>query len=554
MDNSKLVYFWLKKRLVYLNIPSLTLIDDVVNYITFEYGQYINIYDYDRLVQVSNTVLPEFIENTIGVFYNKKATSTIGYSIISPFSVTKDSVNIVVEYFLFNFSTVFNNLQYYEKQDYFLSKIVIYLNVFCQNAIKKIDFLIRRLAGGLLRNIFTTRKKIYLIKKFIILMVENVSKILGLKVGTSLISHFFSIHNFTFVSTYSVFYINVPSSRLDIIDEIDLIGVFVRFYGINKIVAVNAACISNYQYSFLDINLLSVSNFLKFREYNEVITYSFIDAYNNTLFLPKGVDFLEVSNPISMDMSVLRVSLLPGLLKVMQYNKNRQCSRLRLFEVGTKFYFKQEDYFLKQVKVVSGLCAGSFFTERWCSTKHLVDFFDIKNDVENLCIHKYGNVSIDFKHDNYVFLDSRQSATVYINKKKVGFLGLLCSYLLQKLKIKYPVFCFEIDLEAFISKPSTVYKPFSKQPCVRRDLAIIVKKEVSVGLILSFLKSNISDFLIDVIVFDVYYNYSVLEKSISFGLFLQHNTQTLTEDIIKYNVDFVLSLLHTKFDGVLRRI
>lgn len=529
--------------------------DDIVNYIMAEYGQYLRIYDYDRLIQVKNTFSSVSIkENTVGVFFNGKLTSIIGYLTTNLFSPTRNSINIVVESFIFNSSSVFNNLQYYEKQDYFLSKIVIYLNVFCQNAIKKITFLIRNLTGGFLRSVFATREKIYLVKKFIILKIENISNILGILVDPLYISYFFLLHKIRFVLTCSIFYVNVPFYRLDIADEIDLIGALIRSYGINKVVAENFPCIYNCNYSSLGFNLYSIGNFLKFREYNEVITYSFVDFYSNILFLPKDVDFLEISNPISLDMSVMRVSLLSGLLKVVLYNQNRQCDRLRLFEVGTKFYLEQEDFFLKQKKVLSGLCVGSVYAERWCANKCSVDFFDIKNDVENLCLYRYGSVSVNFVQDNYKFLDAIQNATIYINKKKIGFVGLLCMFLLQKLKIKHPIFCFEVDLEAFVHKPVTIYRPFSKQPFVRRDLSVIVQKETNVGLMLSFLGNYIGEYLIKVIVFDVYYNFGIQEKSVSFGLFFQHTTQTLTEDIINFNVEFILGLLYTEFRGVLRCI
>jgi phenylalanyl-tRNA synthetase beta chain len=527
-------------------------VDDIVNYVIYEYGQYLKIYDYDRLLQVNCITSSVFLENTIGVFYNGKLTSTVGYIITDLFSVTRNSVNIVVESLLFNSTAIFNNLQYYEKQDYFLSKVIIYLNIFCQNALKKTTFLITNLTGGFLRNILTIRDKVYLERKFIILKVDNINKILGLLIDPLILSYFFLFHNIRFIFFFTIYYVNVPFYRLDIINEIDLIGSFIRFYGINKIVPINLSYMSSDQYYFLDINLLSIGNFLRFKEYNEVVTYSFIDISSNALFLSKGVDFLEVSNPISKDMSVLRVSLLPGLLKVVQYNQNRQCDRLRLFEVGTKFYFDQEDYFLKQKKTVAGLCVGSVYIERWCTVKGLVDFFDIKNDVENLCLYRYGNILVEFVKDNYIFLDTIQNAAIYIGGKKVGFVGLLCSSLLQKFKIKYPVFCFEVDLEVSIKKPIVVFKQFSKQPYVRRDLSVVVEKGSNVGLMLSFLRSNGGCSLINVIIFDVYYNYSEKDKSVSFGLFFQHDTQTLTEDVINYNVEFILNLLYTKFGGVLR--
>lgn len=345
--------------------------------------------------------------------------------------------------------------------------------------------------------------------------------------------------------------VTVPPHRQDITREIDLIEEIARFIGYQEIPALIPTGELNFkQHSESNTSEFKIKSCLKCRGYSEVITYSFIEPEFAMLFEPK-LEYLKVINPISSDMAVMRPSLLPGLVKVLQYNAHRQCNRMRIFEVGLKFVVKERQ--LNQEKTLAGLYIGGIQPEHWDCTNRMHDFFDGKGDIEALRkLAGSGNFRYEpIKHQS---LHPGKSAAIFRENKCIGYLGELHPKLLKALDLTIPVFVFELSFNDLLNGEVSKFCCISKFPGIRRDLAIIVDEKIIAHDIENVVKENLGDLLQDFCIFDVYCGQGVEpgKKSIGLGVVLQHPARTLVDDEIKQAMEKIIDGLKIKFNAILR--
>jgi phenylalanyl-tRNA synthetase beta chain len=348
---------------------------------------------------------------------------------------------------------------------------------------------------------------------------------------------------------------DIPSYRFDISIEEDLIEEVARVYGYNNIpnVAPKAALkMTRHNEAYLSTN--KVRNSLVTLGYQEAITYSFVDPKVQSILHPSA-DPLVLPHPISIEMSVMRVSMLPGLLSSQVYNQNRQQARIRLFEHGLKFIkdVSAENGVL-QTPVVSGVISGSTVGEHWDIATRSVDFFDLKGDVESLLALTADKSSFEIKAEQVEGLHPGQSAAIYRNNKKVGFLGALHPQIQTKLDINNQTFVFEIEMLGLETRKLPLAQDISKFPANRRDIAIVVKEEVNSGDILTMIENVGGNQLVELNLFDVYKGKGIDSgyKSLAIALTLQNVERTLEEKDINLVVDQVVASLAEKFNASLR--
>ena len=347
----------------------------------------------------------------------------------------------------------------------------------------------------------------------------------------------------------------VPSYRFDISIEEDLIEEVARVYGYNNI--PNVAPTAKLKMTDHQESKLNVSRFrneLVSRGYQEAITYSFVDPKVQSLLHPSA-DALVLPHPISIEMSAMRVSLLSGLLSSVVYNQNRQQSRIRLFEHGLKFLKDENaENGVAQVAVLGGVAFGNTHNEHWSIESRNVDFFDVKGDVEALLALTVDAQSIEFKAEAVEGLHPGQSATIYRNGKKIGFLGCIHPEIQSKLGINNQVFAFEIEMLGLETRNLPDAVEVSKFPSNRRDIAIVVEDSVKTGDVLSAIKKVGGNQLVDLNLFDVYKGKGIESdhKSLAIALTLQNNERTLEEKDINSVVDLVVAELAEQFNASLR--
>lgn len=347
--------------------------------------------------------------------------------------------------------------------------------------------------------------------------------------------------------------LEVPSYRFDVAIEADLLEELARIYGYNRLpTRALGMQIGLQPHSETRVALSQLRRHMISRGYQEAITYSFIDPQLQRLF-GAGSRALELLNPISADLAVMRTSLLPGLARALVHNINRQQQRVRLFEAGQRFVVS-DDGALSQEPAIAGVIYGSRDEDNWASNKGTVDFFDIKGDLESLLSLTGQPGDFTFKPASSTVLHPGQCADVIFNGEVVGVVGALHPELRKQLDIPKPVFVFEISQSAITQAALPRFKGVSKFPAVSRDMAIVVDRNVHWEDMQKAVREVAGDNLKDLKVFDVYVGEGIdpKRKSLAFSLTFQDPSRTLTEDEVNTSMAQVLACLEEKFNANLR--
>lgn len=384
---------------------------------------------------------------------------------------------------------------------------------------------------------------------------QKLDRILGIHIDTATVTEIFSRLGFAVSEQADSWQVTVPTYRFDISISEDLIEEVARVYGYNSIPNVApVASLAMRDHREADISVHSLRDLLVDRGYQEAITYSFVDPKVQQVLFP-GVDALVLPNPISADMSAMRLNLWPGLLQAVQYNQNRQQNRIRLFEYGLKFIpDAAAEGGVRQVPVIGGIIVGSYGNEHWTMQERAVDFYDVKGDVEALLSKTSASDEFSFAKGEHSALHPGQTAALLRNGQQVGLLGALHPEAERKLGIKGKAFLFELELAAFGDKHIVSAQEISKYPANRRDLAIVVKSDVRFSDILATIRKVGGNQLVDLKLFDVYTGQGVAEgmKSLAIALTLQDKTRTLEDKDIQQVVASVVQALGDEFNATLR--
>jgi len=338
-----------------------------------------------------------------------------------------------------------------------------------------------------------------------------------------------------------VWSIEVPTHRFDLEREEDLIEEVCRVRGYDTIPVRMPE--TRLELGRLPLDATprgELKRFLGGLGYQEAITYSFIDPALADLLDPKAATVV-VTNPMAQDMSSMRTTLLPGLLKTLITNASRQQTRVRLYELGRCFRTAGE---LAQPILLGGVLWGARFPENWANAAATVDFFDLKGDVERIVEHSR-RTAVRYENADDRVLHPGQSATVWSGDVCLGRFGRLHPEIEHRLDVKGPVFVFEFDAEPILARTHPAYQPISRYPSVRRDISLIVGIEVAAAAVRRSVERALGDSLADFRLFDVYHGEGIDsdKKSLAIGLTLQDRSRTLTDTDINALMDAAVSAL-----------
>ena len=422
-------------------------------------------------------------------------------------------------------------------------------------AIERATELLLSIVGGSAGPVVMTEDAQHLPKtEPVILRAERVKQMFGLSLSEAEIEALLAPLGLQLtVQDVGVWSVAVPSHRFDISIEVDLLEEIGRLYGYDKLpVRYPAARLAPQAESEAQAQLPVLRRLLVARGYQEAITYSFIAPELFTAFHPE-LKPLALANPISAELSVMRASLLPGLLKALQHNLNRQQERIRLFESGLRFVGQLDD--LKQERMLAGVITGLRLPEVWTHGKETVDFYDIKGDVEALLAAAGASDSYTFVACQQHAFHPGQCARVERNGEPVGYVGTLHPKLAAELDIDQQTLMFEVQLDAISAGRLPAFSELSRFPEVRRDLALVVNAEVPAQQLMDSMRSAAGEWLTQIRLFDVYQGKGVDQgcKSLAVGLTWQHPSRTLTDDEVSAATEAILTLLSDKFAAILRK-
>ncbi len=358
-------------------------------------------------------------------------------------------------------------------------------------------------------------------------------------------------------TTDSGWSVSPPSYRFDIVYEADLVEEVARVKGYANIpTALPRIAPTSITASEDSVGIRQVRQTLIARDYNEAITYSFIDPESQSRFGDEKPVALD--NPLADSMSVMRTSLLPGLMNALQFNANRQHERVRLFEIGASYHLSADGF--DEVQRLAGVIMGPKHDAQWGISKpQSVDFYDVKADLEallNLTGQKEPFIFNEFEH---VSLHPGQVCQVSRSnndgsEERLGYLGKLHPNLQKQYGLTADIFVFELDLNKALQAQLPVYQGVSKFPSIKRDLSVVVSEDLAVSQLLNTVSASVGKALSKAVVFDVYQGSGVPagSKSVSLSLILQHKDRTMTDEEAESAFQKALQILQNEFDAEIR--
>ncbi len=563
---------WLQDKLARAGLRSIDAVVDVTNYILVELGQPMHAFDLAKLsggidVRLANQGEPltlldgqeiKLNADTMVIADQQGALAIAGVFGGKPSSVTTETRDIFLESAFFNPLAVAGRARSYglhtDSSHRFERGVDYNLQV---EAIERATALLLDIVGGeagplthvtnehLPKERQVTLRKARIISGLSLDMADGEVVDILTRLGLSLVSQ--NAEGWTF---------NVPSYRFDISIEADLLEELARVYGYNRL--PTRALATPIQIDVRPESVLGVSAVrrqLVARGYQEAITFSFIEPKLSALFDPV-CEPVVLRNPISADLAAMRTSLLPGLVTVLRNNLNRQQDRVRLFETGLRFVPSEKGGVdgLQQEAMLAGLVYGNRLPEAWSNLAEAVDFFDIKGDLESVLAVTGNAKEFTFQAGEHSALHPGQTAAIFLNGELQGYVGALHPTLQQQLDIPKNVFLFELKLSAVTQARVPSFSSLSRFPEVRRDLAILIDRQVAAKALMDTVSAAAGEHVTDLKVFDVYMGKGIdpHRKSVALGLTFQHPSRTLNEDEVNASIDAVIKSLEANFAATLR--
>ncbi|MBW2005980.1 MAG: phenylalanine--tRNA ligase subunit beta, partial [Deltaproteobacteria bacterium] len=353
--------------------------------------------------------------------------------------------------------------------------------------------------------------------------------------------------------------VSPPPYRVDISREADLIEEIARLTGYDKI-PVTLPPIRPTEEDNTELVLRDrTKNMLVGMGFTEIITYSFISPKSADILRAgqnsKLRSFIKLLNPLSLDQSVMRTSLIPGLISTVRLNSLRGQNDLRIFEWG-KTYIKGGEELPQEKQVLAVLITGMGSTQEWYQKAREADFFDIKGVAENI-LKKFGIEKTEFKRNNpKEEFDPNEYARIFSSGFEIGAIGKVAKEVMEGYGLEKKAYIVEIYIETLLPLISWAiqFKPLAKFPSVRRDISIILNRSVESAMLISIVKEIGKDLVESVDIFDVYQSKQIApqEKALALGVSYRSKKRTLTDDEVNKIHEEVIGEIRRQTGGRLR--
>lgn len=560
---------WMKEKLRRSGLRSIDPIVDVTNFVLMELGQPMHAFDLEKLEEGINvrmasqdealTLLDgkevKLRENTLVIADGQKAVAMAGIMGGLATSVTDSTKHVFLECAFFAPLSVAGKARSYGMHTDASHRYERGVDFELQHrAMARATQLLLEIAGGDAGPVVEALGNLPE-QKTVTLKFTSVDKLLGIHIEDDEIVDILTRLGFE-LSNQSAkqVEVSVPSFRFDVSIEADLIEELARIYGYNNLPKTpgltkqRLAAVTETQ-----VPMSTLRGHLVGQGFQEVVTYSFIDPALSTKVFGELENPILLQNPISEEMSLMRPSILPGLLHTLQYNLNRQQDRVRLFESGLVFNKTAEK--TEQTAMIAGLLFGLRLPENWAASKGSSDFYDLKGVLEGLL-----ELSDDVEGYEFTqgvrkgFHDGQCAIISHPVKGELGVIGAIHPSVMRELGLVGSVFAFELALNKLRDRKLAVSQAPSKFPEMSRDLAIVVDEKVPAQSILSEIRNKAGEFLVDLRIFDVYQGDAVAagKKSIALGLTWQHPSRNLTDDEINTIISNSVNALEEQFNANLR--
>jgi len=554
---------WMKQRLERSGLRSINAVVDITNYVLLETGQPMHAFDLAKLdgdihvryaksgepIQLLNESQIALTADMLLIADDQKPLALAGIMGGLDSGVVMETTDIFLECAFFNPDVISGKsfrLGFSSDSAYRFERGVDFGAT--RNMLEYATGLIQSICGGKAGPVI--EKRFSLPQRLpVSLRTDRVARVLGIALNGNQISEYFTRLQFDYSEQDGVFKVIPPSYRFDLTIEEDYIEELARVHGYDEIPAQLPKAGQTMLPTPETIRTSEqIKQMLVMRDYQEVINYAFVDQeweFN----LVQNNHPIALQNPIASHLNVMRSSLMGGLIANLQFNLNRKQERVRLFEQGCCFEKGAAEPCI-QVEKLAGLAYGNVYNEQRGIASRLIDFYDVKSEVEML----YQFQTVEFQPVGHPAFHPGRSAQIMLGANPVGWLGELHPKWQKKYDLPNPPILFELMLDSLLPVSLAQSKELSKFPPVRRDIAITVDNQIPVQSILSSLHEQKPSIVAEIALFDVYRDNALgkQKKSLAFKVILQDSEKTLTDDDTDEAISSLLRVLESRFNAALR--
>ena len=548
---------FIKNRLIACGIRPINNVVDISNYIMLETGQPLHYYDADKVgtylgvrmakegekLQTLDGQERTLNSTDIIITNEKEAIGLAGVMGGLDTEVTENTKNILIESAQFDGTSIrktSKRILRSEASSRFEKGIDIKRTYL---AFERSKSLLEKYAQAQISEDTLEHKTYKTEEKTIKITLEKINSVLGMNLTTDIITDVFSRLGFNSAVIGTKFTVEVPSRRLDIAIEEDLIEEVGRIYGVDKVEAKLPVVES--KPGHIDKYIRDIKIRLASLGLNEAITYS-LTSETSLKIIPTEKEEIKVLEPMIEEKKYLRKSLIPSLMEIYEYNKARNNKDVNIFETGEVFYKENEEYV--QNDHLGILMTGTYIDG--VNNKINADYYYIKGIIENILDYLGYNKRYDFTIEQTIKnMHPYQTASIIVNGKNVGFLGRIHPSI-----YKDNVYISEINLTELrkIGVGNMKHKEISKYPSIKKDVSFIFDKEVLSKDIIKDIKNSSSKILNNVTVYDEY----IIEetRSLTFALTFLDETGTLTEEEVMKEFNKIIDTITKKYNAKLKNM
>ncbi len=545
---------WMVRRLERCGLRSISALVDVTNYVLLELGQPLHAFDQCKLqggievrfaqpgeqIKLLNEQQVELQDDMLVIADGMGPVALAGIMGGAESAVDENTQDIFLESAFFTPGVIIGKarrLGFGSDSSYRFERGVDFAAT--EVALDRATQLILEICGGQAGPV-TEVSGALPARSAVTLRPERAQRVLGVALEADAIAHILSRLGMSYQRNGAQFAVTPPSYRFDIAIEEDLIEEIARVHGYENIQPAPIKA----RMSMLPLDearrpLARLRQAMVLRDYQEAVTYSFVEsAWERDLC--GNTDPVALQNPIASQMSVMRSSLLGGLLEAVRTNLARKQVRVRLFEIGGCFAAQQGAY--TQQQRLASVAYGAATPEQWGLAARNVDFYDVKGDVEAL----FAPRRLKFEAAVHPASHPGRSARILLDGNPIGWVGELHPQWQQQYGLPQSLVWFEVNQDALLEAGVPTASEVSKFPPVRRDLAVVVAENVAADSLAAALQTGNVPYVVDVGLFDVYRGKGVEQgnKSLAFRVLLQDTQKTLTENEIDNSIARMVEILH----------
>ncbi|HET9403817.1 MAG TPA: phenylalanine--tRNA ligase subunit beta [Burkholderiales bacterium] len=554
---------WMARRLALSGIRPISALVDITHYVMLELGQPLHAFDAARLdggirvrhatagerLTLLNDMVPALTPAYLVIADESKAVALAGIMGGLDTSVSDATRDVFLESAFFNPEAIAGRarlLNFSTDSSYRFERGVDFAGTLA--ALERATQLVIDICGGSPGPVTEARATLPA-RDPVRLRLARVERLLGIKLDGIQVGDILRRLRFEFSAAEGEFRVTPPSFRFDIAIEEDLIEELARIHGYDQVPAtLPAATPTMLPVPEARRDIAALRALLVARDYQEIVTYSFVDAAWEADFAGNTAP-LALANPIASQMSVMRSTLAGGLVNCLVHNISRKQVRARLFEVGRCFMTEASGAHHQPVRI-GGISYGDARHEQWGLKGRPGDFYDIKGDVEALL----APLAVEFRPAGHPALHPGKSAQILLGGMTAGWIGELHPRWQRKYDLPLPPVLFELDFDAVSRRGLPAYKETSVFQPVRRDIAAEIDEGISYQAILEGLRREQPAIVAEIGLFDIYRGTGVEKgkKSLAFRVLLQDTRKTLTDAEVESAVSQLRRVLQQQFNAKFR--